>query len=56
MPSLEEKQLQTLIERLVNIKAEALVDDLIDKLAEKDFLRGKDTWRHSGLCGERGTG
>ena len=36
MPSLEEKQLQTLIERLVNIKAEALVDDLIDKLAEKE--------------------
>ena len=36
MPSLEEKQVKTLIERLVNIKAEALVDDLIDKLAEKE--------------------
>ena len=36
MPSLEENKVQTLIERLVNIKAEALVDDLIDKLAEKE--------------------
>ena len=36
MPSLEEKQVKILIERLVNIKAEALVDDLIDKLAEKE--------------------
>ena len=36
MPSLEEKQVKTLIERLVNIKAEALVDDLIDKLADEE--------------------
>ena len=36
MLSLEQKQVQTLIERLVNIKAEALVDDLIDKVAQKE--------------------
>ena len=36
MPSLEEKQVKILIERLVNIKAKALVDDLIDKLAEEE--------------------
>ena len=36
MPSLKEKQVKILLERLVNIKAEGLVDDLIDKLSEKE--------------------
>ena len=36
MPSLKEKQVKTLLERLVNIKAEELVDDLIDKLTKKE--------------------
>ena len=36
MLSLEEKQVTTIIERLVNIKAEAIVDDVIDKLAEEE--------------------
>ena len=37
------RQFKTLIERLVNIKAEALVDDLIDKLAEKEAKTLNDT-------------
>ena len=34
--TVEEKQAKTLLKRLVNLKAEALVNDLIDKLVQEE--------------------
>lgn len=53
--TVEEKQAKTLLKRLVNLKAEALVNDLIDKLVQQEAEKLIEThvkvkWGNSIFC------